>query len=156
MAFALVWSAGLYLALPSASERLEEELVAGHARALMADHALDVVSSDQHTVKPWFNGKLDFSPAVINLAAQGYALTGGRLDYLARRPVAALVYKHRQHLIDVFVWPAAVGEDAPKNASRRGYNLVHWTRGGLNYWAVSDLNAAELAQFSNALVQAAD
>ena len=155
-AFALAWSAGLYLVLPGAAERLEEELVAGHARALMAGHALDVSSSDRHTVKPWFNGKLDFSPAVFDLAPQGYALAGARLDYIDRRPVAALVYRHRQHPINVFVWPVAGGDKAPKSASRQGYNLLHWTRGDLSYWAVSDLNTAELAQFRDMLLQAVD
>lgn len=156
MAFALAWSVGLYVALPGPAERLQEELVASHTRALMAAHAVDVASSDRHTVKPWFNGKLDFSPVVFDLAAQGYALTGGRLDYLDRRPVAALVYRHGAHPINLFVWPASGRDDAPKSVSRLGYNLLHWTHGGLNYWAVSDLNSSELAQFRDMLLQAAD
>ena len=156
MSFALAWSIGLYLALPGPAERLQEELVASHTRALMTGHAVDVLSSDRHTVKPWFNGRLDFSPAVFDLGAQGYTLTGGRLDYLERRPVAALVYQHKAHPINLFVWPAKSGDDAPKSASRLGYNLLHWTRGGLAYWAVSDLNAGELAQFRDMLLQAAD
>jgi anti-sigma factor RsiW len=156
MSFALAWSVGLYLALPGPAQRLQEELVASHTRALMTGHAIDVVSSDRHTVKPWFNGRLDFSPAVFDLSAQGFALTGGRLDYLEQRPVAALVYQHKAHPINLFVWPAKAGDDAPKSASRLGYNLLHWTRGGLSYWAVSDLNSGELAQFRDMLLQAAD
>jgi anti-sigma factor RsiW len=152
MAFALVWSVGLYLSLPGAEESLEKELAASHARALMADHALDVASSDQHTVKPWFNGKLDFSPEVTDLAAQGFALAGGRLDYLGQRPVAALVYMYRQHPINLFVWPADKN-DAPRSAMRQGFHLLHWTSNAMAYWAVSDLNPVELAHFRDALLQ---
>jgi len=152
MAFALAWSVGLYLVLPGAEESLEKELVASHVRALMADHALDVASSDQHTVKPWFNGKLDFSPEVTDLAAQGFALAGGRLDYVGGRPVAALVYLHRQHRINLYVWPSD-RNDAPAGATRQGYHLLHWTRNAMSYWAVSDLNPVELAQFRDALLK---
>ena len=152
MAFALAWSIGLYVALPGAEESLEKELIASHARALMADHALDVASSDQHTVKPWFNGKLDFSPEVTDLAPQGFALAGGRLDYVGQRPVAALVYMHRQHPINLYVWPAD-RNDAQRSATRQGYHLLHWTRDAMAYWAVSDLNPVELAQFRDALLQ---
>jgi anti-sigma factor RsiW len=153
MAFAFAWSVGLYLALPGPGESLEKELVASHARALMADHALDVTSSDQHTVKPWFNGKLDFSPEVTDLALQGFALAGGRLDYVGQRPVAALVYMHRQHPINLFVWPVD-RNDAQRSATRQGYHLLHWTRDAMAYWAVSDLNLVELAQFRDALLLA--
>jgi anti-sigma factor RsiW len=151
-AFALVWSVGIYVVLPGADESLEKELVASHARSLMVDHALDVASTDQHTVKPWFNGKLDFSPVVVDLADQGYTLTGGRLDYIGQRPVAALVYMRRQHPINLFVWPAEK-TNAPINTTRQGYNLLHWTRNATAYWAVSDLNPAELAQFRDSLIQ---
>ncbi len=153
MAFALAWSVGLYVALPGTEESLERELVASHARALMTNHALDVASSDQHTVKPWFNGKLDFSPPVTDIAPQGFALAGGRLDYVGQRPVAALVYMRRQHPINLFVWPAD-RNDAQRSATRQGYHLLHWSRDAMAYWAVSDLNTVELAQFRDALLHA--
>ena len=142
---AVVWSVGLFLALPSADDRLTEELVASHVRSLMADHIADVASSDQHTVKPWFNGKLDFSPSVGDFAAEGFPLIGGRLDYLSRRPVAALVYQHRKHLINLYVWPNPAHEESPVRAvSRQGYHMIHWADPAMNYWAVSDLDAHEL------------
>lgn len=142
-----IWSVDLYLSLPSAQERLTEEVVASHVRSLQVDHLSDVASSDRHTVKPWFNGKLNFSPPVADLAPQGFALVGGRLDYLDGRPVAALVYRHNQHPINLYIWPGPAMDAAPQGQDRSGYHLARWTSGGMNYWAISDLAANELGNF---------
>ena len=127
---------------------MADTVVAEHIRALQPGHLMDVVSTDQHTVKPWFDGRLDYAPPVQDFQAQGFPLAGARLDYLAGRPVAALVYQRRQHSIDLFVWPIGQQFDGgPAEGSRRGYNFVRWTRGGQAFWAVSDLNPAELGEF---------
>jgi anti-sigma factor RsiW len=134
------------------SASIANDIVGGHVRALMGDHLFDVRSTDQHTVKPWFLGKLDFSPPVKDTASIGFPLIGGRLDYIAGRPVAALVYQRRQHTINVFVWPET--QPAPAAAeSLRGFQVRHWTRDQMAFWAVSDLNAAELDEFATALQQ---
>jgi anti-sigma factor RsiW len=132
----------------SADDRLAERVVVSHVRSLQVEHLTDVVSSDQHTVKPWLVGKLDFAPQVPDLSQEGYALSGARLDYLSDRPVAALVYHRRSHAINVFTWPAANDEEkAARGLTRQGFNIRNWQRSGLNYWAISDLNGPEFDEF---------
>jgi anti-sigma factor RsiW len=134
------------------TDSVTQQVVDSHVRSLMGDHLFDVRSTDQHTVKPWFLGRLDFSPPVADLSSSGFPLVGGRLDYLDGRPAAALVYQRRQHTINVFVAPA------PDNASSsidrqtvRGFHIHHWTRGGMSFRVVSDLNDGELSEFTRAL-----
>src|SRR5260370_23567913 len=114
----------------------------------MANHLTDVASSDQHTVKPWLDAKLDCAPAVVDLSAEGFPLVGGRLDYLEHRPVAALVYSRRKHAINLFIWPSeSTTGGAMQTATTQGYQMAHWNEGGIAYWAISDLNSSELRQF---------
>jgi anti-sigma factor RsiW len=143
------------LAIHPASGGLEDELVADHIRSTLASHLVDVQTSDRHTVKPWFNGKIDFAPPVADLADRGFPLVGGRLDYVRNRPVAALVYRRSRHLINLFVWPSSPGPSRPpEQASRQGYAVEHWRSGGLEFWAVSDVEPHDLAAFRDAYVAA--
>jgi mycothiol system anti-sigma-R factor len=133
---------------PGADQFLATQLIASHVRSLMANHLTDVASSDQHTVKPWLDTKLDFAPPVVDLSSEGFPLIGGRLDYLDNRPVAALVYQRRKHFINLFIWPGETGAARPTMAmSHEGYQLLHWADPDFNYWAVSDVNANDLQTF---------
>ena len=137
------------------SGRIEDDLVADHVRSLQADHLFDVASTDQHTVKPWFQGKLDFSPAVPQLADQGFPLVGGRLDYVNKRPAAALVYRRNKHVINVLVTKPMDGGASSGVEDRDGYHVLHWAAGGLDYWAISDVNPADLIEFKDSFLRAA-
>jgi anti-sigma factor (TIGR02949 family) len=152
----LSWTAALQYASGPSDERLAEQVIAGHARAVLTAHRVDVASSDRHTVKPWLSSKLDFSPAVVDLANAGFPLDGGRLDYLDGRPVATLCYRRAQHTIDLFIWPQAKsGGDAPlRTFAAKGYNVARWREAGMAYWAVSDVNDADLRAFVEAYAAA--
>jgi anti-sigma factor RsiW len=131
-------------------QRIESEIVSAHLRSLQAGHLTDVISTDQHTVKPWFNGKLDVSPPVIDLTTQGFTLIGGRLDYVDARAIGAVVYKRRAHVINLFVAQTANTEHhAAKIETLQGFNIRRWSDRGLNFWAVSDIGADELAEFGD-------
>jgi anti-sigma factor (TIGR02949 family) len=131
---------------PNATPELAAELVDAHLRSLQPGHLLDVVSTDQHTVKPWFDGKLDFAPPVQDFAEEGFPLQGGRLDVASGRTVAALVYGRRKHIISVFIWPSPQPDPPPQSGSVQGYQWTAWSRAGMEYYAVSDVNAADLQQ----------
>ncbi len=146
---AVGWGLLRMLSARSGDVFLTQELVASHVRSqMLPSHRFDVASSDAHTVKPWFEGKLDFSPPVKDLVDQGFPLIGGRLDYLRGRAVAALVYQRRKHTINLFIWPSSPGDPtAPKKATRQGFHIREWTSSGMTFCAVSDLNEGELQEF---------
>jgi len=142
------------LGQPRADQFLATQLIASHVRSLMADHLTDVASSDQHTVKPWLDAKLDFAAPVVDLSAQGFPLVGGRLDYLDNHSAAALVYQRRKHFINLFVWPTTAEDSKEqKMVTRQGYNLLHWADGDFTYWVVSDVNASDLQNFKQLFEQ---
>lgn len=155
MASACAVALAVALILPSVNsgeDALAQELTDSHFRSLLVDHLADVASSDQHTVKPWFTGKLDFSPPVYDFAQQDYPLIGGRLDYVGQRTVAALAYRHKRHVLNLFIWPAKdAGRTDVQHLSRQGYQLRHWTQAGMQYWLISDMNVAELKGFESLL-----
>jgi anti-sigma factor RsiW len=149
------WGVLRGLSVPSADQRLAGEVVASHVRSLLwENHRVDVASSDRHTVKPWFLGKVDVAPEVKDLSAQGFPLIGGRLDYLDDRPAAALVYQREKHVINVFIWRTPERDQAPQTRERQGYHLIHWTDTGRAFWVVSDLNVRELSTFAELLREA--
>jgi|SRR5579871_1165181 len=132
-------------------QRILGDVVSAHLRSLQDDHLIDVQSSDQHTVKPWFNGRIDLAPPVVDLTAQGFTLIGGRLDYLDGKPVATIVYKRRLHIINLFVAQAAGPERRAVIDEMQGYNVWHWSHGDFSFWAASDINAEELQEFGDKL-----
>jgi anti-sigma factor RsiW len=149
LAVSLAWNFTLFQSRGAGLDMIAQNVLSSHVRSLIGTHLLDVPSSDQHTVKPWFNGKLDFSPDVKDFTSQGFPLIGGRIEYLVDRPVAALVYRRRQHVVNLFTWPSLSSVNHEAELTQRGYNLVHWNRASMTYWAVSDLRISELQQFAN-------
>jgi anti-sigma factor RsiW len=131
---------------------LERDVVGAHVRSLLQENPTQIASSDRHTVKPWFSSRVDFAPVVKDLAVNGFPLVGGRLDLVGARRVAAVVYKRRQHVINVFMWPAdEIGKTSPRLVAAKGYNVINWHADGISYWAVSDLNIVELAELQKLL-----
>src|SRR5436853_4798800 len=138
----------------SQEKAIVDQVVANHVRSLLATHLVDVASSDQHTVKPWFDGKVDFAPDVHDFSMSGFPLVGGRLDYLDGNTAVALVYQRNKHPINVFIMPATGNQEtAPEVIIRRGYSVFHWAHGEMEYWAVSDLNQTELRQYADLLTR---
>jgi len=137
------------IAIPWGSgNSIERQMVDNHLRSMLADHLVDVPSSDQHTVKPWFQGKLNFAPSVPDLTADGFTLIGGRLDVVGGRPVAAIVYRRRQHVVNLWILAADGAPGQLKSGDVEGFHLLQWGKGGMAYWAVSDLNPVELREFA--------
>ena len=142
------------LSQPGADQFLATQLIANHVRSLMADHLTDVASSDQHTVKPWLDTKLDFAAPVLDLSGDGFPLIGGRLDYLDNHSVAALVHQKRKHFINLFIWPTTPKDSSAQTmVEREGYHLVHWSDDDFTYWAVSDVNLNDLQSFKQLFEQ---
>jgi anti-sigma factor RsiW len=148
----VAFGAGWFAGRPGDDAMLGDEIIASHVRATLGARLVDVVSSDQHTVKPWLSARLPFSPPVEDFSTSGYPLEGARLDYVGGQPVAVLVYKRRQHVIDVFVRPGG-GESEPKGLARDGFNVERFAFKGMRYWIVSDLNRQELDNFARLLAR---
>jgi len=138
---------------PNGTNAVATEILDNHLRALQPGHLIDVESSDQHTVKPWFQGKTDFSPPVPDLTNDGFVLVGGRLEVIHQQPTAAIVYKRRQHVISLYVSPSLGGEATPALQDLGGYHLLHWSQDRMSYWAVSDVASADLRDFANLIDQ---
>jgi len=136
----------LVIGVQGATTSLSDELVNEHVRSMMAEHLVDIPTSDRHVVKPWFDGKVAFAPTVIDFVDKGFPLVGGRLDYVERQRAAAIVYHRRLHVINVFVWPEGARDRFATDGAVNGYNLVHWTANGLTYWAVSDVDSRDLRE----------
>jgi anti-sigma factor RsiW len=136
-----------------ATDPLPQEVASAHVRAMMADHLLDVASTDQHTVKPWFIGQLDYAPPVRDFASAGYTLVGGRVDYIAQRQVAAIIYQQAKHRINLFVWPSPQPDSAVNQYNKSGYSISNWHAGGMSYWLVSDMSANESQRFVQLLLK---
>jgi len=151
-AAALATSVILYFAIPSGQDMLVDEVVSSHVRSLMEQHLTDVASSDKHTVKPWFAGKIDFSPPVYDLKEQGYPLLGGRLDYIRHQNVAALSYKRNKHIINLFIMPNNASDSVIHTTSKRGFNIVSWQKNNMAFEAASDLNKQELEAFAQMII----
>ncbi len=147
----LSWATMSYLDTRQDRDALLQSLTSAHIRSLMASHLTDIASSDTHTVKPWFHGQLDFSPPVIDLTSQGYPLIGGRLEYLSNGSAAALVYRHRQHTVNLFIQPKSAQTVRIQSTPYKGYNIIYWDDDVLSYWAVSDLNLSDLGDFQKLL-----
>lgn len=148
----ITWVVALGVLRPGEDERISQEVLASHVRATLASRFYDVASSDQHTVKPWLSARLAFSPPVADLSASNFDLVGGRLDYIGAQPVAVLVYKRRQHMIDVFVWPSETGK-AEQTETRDGFNIERFAKNGMSFWMVSDLNRDELEDLARLLAE---
>jgi anti-sigma factor RsiW len=144
---AAVWLGFIFGEQHGQASALVAEAVADHTRSLMAGHLMDVVSTDQHTVKPWFAGKIAYAPPVVDLAGDGFPLIGGRLDQLDQRPVAAIIYQRRKHFINLFVWPATPTALGEQQTHTQGYEIYSWSKDGLNFLAVSEIPAADLNEF---------
>lgn len=150
-AAALVASAFLFLSRPELDDAIRDQVISSHVHSMLANHLVDVQTSNQHTVKPWFNGKLNFSPPVVDLSSEGFPLVGGRIDYLQNRTVAAIVYRRYGHVINLFVWPSNLLSRGA--IVRDGYNIERWSAGGLVFWAVSDVSRDELLSFKQVYSQ---